>query len=304
MKSHTVLSLRQAIAWILLSILFITVPITLGVGLYRYIRTVRIHDPTYNITTLLLDSKGDLGLDPILIAELLNLSFDEPQNLYRFSSKEAQKKLLAFPVIEEAHVHKLVPGSLMVTYRLRQPLALIGDFSNTAVDHKGIPFPWQPFYKEEQLPTIYLGLRIRESSKSTASHIWGQKLNGRRIELAIKVLESLKQSIASETVTVKSVDVSQAFALSYGQKEIVVTLDESRYIPLNGRPVLAHFPRILRLSLHHYQSELANYQNLCYYLQKNEKIPNAEQLARVGHAPALVVDLRIPQLAFLSYQGG
>lgn len=281
MKSER-LSLRQAIAWVLLSVLFVSVPAALGLSLYQYIRYQRYIDPTYNIQYVAADALGGQQLPQKYLEQLLGLAVDVPTNLYLYSSKEATEALLRDPLIKEAQVHKLTPNTLIVEYRVREPIALLGDYQNTAVDSEGMQFPNKPFF-QKNLPTIYL--RARGGEHSSPAKVWGESCQGHKFDLASAVLSQLNQ-LFPEAAKTSTVDVAQATALSCGQRQIVVSFSET---------VVSHapIPCYLRLSCKHYASELANYQKLRMRLQKDvswKSTPNH-----------LMVDLRIPQLGFLSY---
>jgi hypothetical protein len=96
---------------------------------------------------------------------------------------------------------------------------------------------------------------------------WGIPLKNEKTELALSLLKLLHK----ESLHVLKLDVTAAFAPSLGKREIVVTLQE------NG------FSKYLRLTPKNYAQELGN------YLELRKTLPPETQ----------VIDLRIPQLAFI-----
>lgn len=96
---------------------------------------------------------------------------------------------------------------------------------------------------------------------------WGEALRGEKIELALNFLKTK----INDFLHIRRLDVSQAFASSLGTREIVIMLDEDG------------FSKILRLTPKNFLQEMGNYLELC------KKLPRESQ----------VIDLRIPQLAFI-----
>lgn len=76
-------------------------------------------------------------LECALLAEVLGLCVDQS---YPINLQEARQKLLDTYTIEEAQVSKAGPHLLSIDYRLRKPLAIVGDFTNTAIDETGLFF--------------------------------------------------------------------------------------------------------------------------------------------------------------------
>ena len=95
-------------------------------------------------------------LQTTCLAELLELSTDHPLSFSHFPLKEASQRLSQYPFIASANVQKIRPNILYIRYALREPIAIVGNFSNTAIDATGKLFPIAPFYKPLKLPTVYL----------------------------------------------------------------------------------------------------------------------------------------------------
>nr|HNA62841.1 hypothetical protein [Rhabdochlamydiaceae bacterium] len=172
-------------------------------------------------------------------------------------------KLLASPVIQEASVKLINPDTVYIDYTVRQPLAALSDFENTAIDENGIPFPISPFFTPKKLIQVYLGI---------PQFFWNQPLTDSNTKLALTLLQLLEQL----PLEVRKIDVSQAFKGSLGQREIVMVIDEQG------------FSKHLRLTPKNFAQELGN------YLELRKELPLIPQ----------VIDLRIPQLAFILPYGG
>lgn len=174
---------------------------------YSYLILSRENDPKYEIVAIVETTLNQESLKNAFLAELLDLSVDQPTNLYSFSLSNAKKKLLNFPCIKEASVKRIPPGIVSIDYTLRKPVALLGDYTNTAIDKEFYPFPFSPFYSPKKLPIIRLGL---DQVK------WGEKIINPKLKLAFQVLESLEKEEPFQ------IDVSLVDATSLGDQKIIV----------------------------------------------------------------------------------
>jgi cell division septal protein FtsQ len=228
------ISLVSATAWIVGSSFFVT-----GIGyngIYAYLkyRHARRISPNYYLSRIIQTGPQREALNTTYLAELIDISADYPTPIGRFDPSLAARLLLQSPVINEATVNVIEPNTIHIDYTVRQPLAWLLDFSNTAIDENGYPFPVNPFFSPKNLPEIYLSIdRIA----------WNQPIEGRSLELAFTILKLLSDM----EFTVKRVDVSQAFAETLGRREIILILADRGY---------SHF---LRLSTKDYMQELGNY---------------------------------------------
>ncbi len=96
---------------------------------------------------------------------------------------------------------------------------------------------------------------------------WNSPIKGEKVDLALTVLKMM----LDKSLNVQRLDVTAAFHPSLGKREIVVVLEE------NG------FSKFLRLTPKNFAQEIGNYLEL-----RPTLIPEPQ-----------VIDLRIPQLAFL-----
>jgi cell division septal protein FtsQ len=181
-----------------------------------------------------------------------------PVTVASFDLASAQKRLLSCPLIKDAKVKLSAPDTVYVDYTVRQPVALLYDFENIALDEEGYPFPVSPFFTPKRLPEVYLGIR---------NFYWGRPLKEKKAELGLTILQLLNRL----SLQVKRLDVSKAFEPSLGRREVVLILDEQG------------FTKALRLTPKDFAQELGN------YLELRPKLPAIPQ----------IIDLRIPQLAFI-----
>lgn len=276
------LSVRRSLLWILVSTLLISGSALMGWHYYLHVREMRFKDQQYQIVAIVQRTPHSESLKTAYLAELLGLSFDQPRNIYQFDTKEAEKRLLLCPVVKNASVHKILPGTLLINYRMYHPAAYLADLSNTAVDKEGVALPFRPFFSPKRLPTFFLGLDGSQVQ-------WGREIKELgRVKLAFDILRQFS-SLTPNQFFVKQIDLSQVDVNSYGQRQIVVTLEElsSDWIDpaAKGREIF------LRLNPNHYRQSIANFRILS----------EAAEYKRGIHweGPNLVIDFRIPHLALI-----
>lgn len=299
-KKSSMLSLKSALLWILMSTLLISGSAALGLFYYQHVRSLRLHDGKYKIIALVQTTASKSPLKTIYFSELLGLSIDRPLNLYQFNSKEGTRKILASPLIKQAQVKKIKPGTLHIDYTAREPIAFLEDYTNTVLDVEGYAFPFKPFFTPKKLPLVYLGIS-HPIDNVLEWNGWGTKLEGTRIQLALSLLNYLLNQTCCELQQVHRLDVSKAFASSYGQREIILEFEEQFEREYQGQAVLAIFPRILRLSTENYLEGFTNYMHLRQHLEKDTfAFPAPLPAQTLVRASAITIDLRIPHLAYIS----
>jgi len=124
---------------------------------YRYTKHLQATNEASVIQALMQSAAQYAPLQTTYLAEVLELSQDRSVNLSQFDLEEAHERLMATRVIREAHIKKIKPALIYLDYALRKPIALLGDYTNTALDQEGILFPYLPFYPPRHLPEVYLG---------------------------------------------------------------------------------------------------------------------------------------------------
>ncbi len=284
--------LKNAIGMIIITTCMISGSASVFFAYFKYIQEQRIHDHRYEIQAIIQASNEKEPLKTVYLAELLNLSVSKPTNIYRFNTRLAEHQLTSSPLIKKAEVKKIYPGTIHVHYISRVPIAFLVDYANTAIDNEGVIIPIKPFFTPKILPEIYLGLE-----SESATYALGYPIKTRQLSLAKGLLNYLTRNICSDTCQLKRIDVSHAYASSYGQKQIIVVLEEKIEKIKNKRSVLSHHVRILRLTSDNYEQELKNYLVLQNYLAEKIKPTNSDKMQ------SNVIDLRIPQLGFIKVLG-
>ncbi len=216
------------------------------------------------------------------LAELLDLSWDKQTLFSFFNEKNAEEKLRACPLIEEVSVRKIPPNMIYIDYKVRKPIGWVADFMNTGVDAEGRIFPITPFFSPKKMPEIYLG------KKQVENVSFSQPLEGKYFALASQVIHALTPYERNEFF-LKKVDVSDAFYPTLGKRGIVIVLEHEL---LPSETISTHF---LRLSTENYSQEIANYLSLLPSMIENDKEKVFEGKASLER----VIDLRVPQLAFI-----
>lgn len=267
---------------------------------WKQFKLKKIHDPQYTISALIQTGPEKEALQTGYLAELLDLSVDQPTNLYTFDPKLGEKKLLSSPLIAEAHIKKIAPNVIYVDYTIRKPIARIGDYQNIAIDKEGYLFPLSPFYAPKELPEIYLGLPdfgAGEDSFGRKGGQWLTPLQDKYFTLAMEILQFLEGSSWRDGIRIKRIDVSNAFAKSLGQREIVLSTEEDLIVKTTQ---VCTFPKMLRLCPKDYAKQMHHFLTL----RKNMMDDYSRQLTdavipRSGKFSSRIVDLRIPHLAFV-----
>lgn len=300
MINHKI-SFGKAFGMILGSVLIVSGLSTALFFFFNHIKDKRMRDEKFRIVAIAQTSSEAESLKTVYLAELLDLSIDRPRGFYQFDIGKGQQKLLSSSLIKSAKLKKIPPGTIYVDYDLRKPIAFLGDFSNTAIDAEGYLFPFKPFFTPKKLPEIYVGLTgFGEEASDTDGDCgkWGCRLHGHRAELALQVYHLAMKHCCNENTQLLKIDTSKAYALSYGQRQIIVILEDRSMIEKNGKTVLYISPKILRLSTQGYRQELANFLVLNKKLQEQAKVTVSTE-NNIVHAPQAIIDLRVPHLAFI-----
>lgn len=296
------LPIGKALLWILLPTILICGSATIGFSYYKIMKLKKAHDHRYDIVAIVQTGPEREQLKTLYFAELLDLSVDNPINIFAFDVAKAKKTLLSSPVIKNVEIKKVLPGTIYIDYEIRQPIAFLTDFSNTAVDSEKVAFPFKPFFSPKNLPKITLGERGIYGEERNC--IWGECLNGEKMQLAYTLLTAFNRFLASPRTDIIAVDVSKAMNESFGRREAVVVFEERFKMDRRNKKQLLVCPVILRLAVNnieksfHYYS-LVKQKILAQVL--NQAALKKEQ-AVVRFSP-LIIDLRVPSIALLSNPG-
>jgi hypothetical protein len=204
-------------------------------------------------------------LPTVAIAEMLELSADKPTNIYDFSVSEAKRKLRQTHLFKEMVIKKMVPSTLYIDYSLKQPIATLGEMTNTSVDEEGSLFPTLPYFTPKKLPEIFLNVPFPKQ-------LWGKCIEKKKMEIICNILSHLK------AFSVLRIDLAAMDDPSLGRQEIVVMVRSGRAI------------RTLRLNPSDYENELKSYIAL-------------EKTVLLGADKSHIIDLRIPMVGYIKEVG-
>ncbi len=238
------------------------------------------------ITSILQTGPQKEALPSLYLTELIGLSADKPTSVYNFSEKVALDRLRSSPVIKEGKISNNGNGSIYIDYVLRKPLAWLAEFDNCAVDEEGYVFPVSPFFKPKKLPELYLGLgpfALLPDDLSKPYVNWCYSIKSKPFLLALDILKKVNQFYPSCYESLK-IDVSKAFADSYGKREIVLVFKKGEN----------NFKEIyIRLSSKHYEKELEKYFLLKQHQSEDESADSGKQIE--------IIDLRLDNLGLIRH---
>jgi len=280
------LPLPRALFWIVASMLCTCALFPFLLKSYRSLHSLPEEKETH-VRSIIQTGPQKEALKTECLAEILGISSDRPPEASTLDIKKLRARLLASPLISCATVSLIKPNLLYVDYTVRQPIAYLADSENTALDKEGVTFPFTPFFSPKNLPAIYLGLSAPSPDAPLFS--WGHSLKGKQLDLAFDILASL-----TEDLHVTWIDTSQAFCDSFGKRQIVLGIEDPLYLEHEEVRI---FPRLLRLSPDSYAKQLGNYLTLRKNMLEEEREALGSDAPR--RAPVRVVDLRIPNLAFV-----
>jgi hypothetical protein len=307
-KSGTVhLPLTHALAWIVASTFVISGG---SYAVFKHYIKRRAHyalDPQYSIRSIVQTGPQKEALKTEYLAELLEIATDKPTSSLLFNLEHAKKRLLKSPLISQAEIKQISPNTLYVDYTVRQPIAWLEDYENIVIDKEAYLFPFSPFFSPKNLPAIYIGLApfgTPSSDPDRPEAQWNVPLKGKYIDLALNLLNLMTDPKVADFFFVKRIDVSNAFAESYGTREIVVLTEDTLIRRINEKQIHICIPRLLRLSAKNYAQELGNYLKLREQLLEEEKktivIPDgSHDFVRLKEK---TIDFRLQKLAFIEEQ--
>ena len=198
----------------------------------------RLRDPKRQIRHIVTTGPEKSPLKATYLAELMGLSQDRPTPFDLFIPADAEKTLLASPLIKSAEVRKKAPDSVVVDYAIRHPIATLADFENTAIDSEGNLFPLKPFFSPKNLPEIITG------TKTYTSPLYSESLTLAQNLLTLLTVHNLHPT---------RIDTSSAFHPSLGRREIVLIVNS----------------HTLRLCTNNPEKQLGNYLELSKTLPPN-----------------------------------
>lgn len=286
--------LKIALKRILVSVITISGSFWILFYTYTQIISYRSHDPKYAISLIEQTSSQKEALKTVFLAELLNLSADRPQNYYHFDPKMAERHLNSLPIFKQVKVQKKYPNIAHINYEMRKPFAYLYDFANTMIDENGICFPVQPFFTPKLLPQIYLGAHKKKHANSSANP-WGCKVPEIDLKRAADITLSFDK-VKKNHSQLRFIDLSRIDHENFGKREIILQIEEINLSDKNLHPT--PLLRTLRLHYETYEQGIANYFRFHQYCFHQENSLKENPFLKQGH---LVIDLRIPKLAFFKH---
>lgn len=272
---YDILPIRTAFFWIFVSTMLISGTAGVSLWVYQWHANQITADEKYRITSINQQTSSEYRLPTGYLSELLELSVDAPAVLPKLSLQRSLNRLLSSPVIETANVKKIPPRAIHVDYSMRQPIAKLVEYKNTLLDKNAFPFPSHPFYCDLNLPEVVLG-------DIENPLVWGAKISDTHVKYAIAVYEAFKTECSGCQTTIKRIDISKANDPSAGHREIILTLQKV----YQGQFIQDY----IRLGLDQYGQNLHRYAILEEHLIKKKNF----------FQTSFIIDLRVPQLAFLS----
>lgn len=298
-RSTENLSFTAALLWIFIPTVFIAGSGAIALSYYKFLKDKKTHDKHYNIVALVQTGPEKEQLKTVYLSELLDLSVDKPVNIYTFDTNKAKEKLLASPLIKEANIKKVLPGTIYVDYTIRKPVAFLKDYSNTALDEEGVMLPFKPFFSPKKLPTITIGKEGFDTT--TGGSVWGRHLDTGNADLAFRLLKLTQELLSSPWTDIKGIDVSKAEAESFGQRQVVLSVEERFQVKGTSAKQTLICPVILRLYPKNIEPAVSRYIKVKNKILKKilvQAVTNKNQ-STVKFSP-IIVDLRLKDIALLS----
>ena len=294
MKKEVIWPVKKALSVIGISFAIIVFSSFAGLFFYGYIHKKRALDDRFLLKKIIQTGPEKKALSTQLLAKILDLSSDRPTNLYAFSTEKAEALLKSYMLIESASVSKVFPDTLYIDYTAKSPWLRLIDYSNAALDKKGILIPLSPFYEPRVLCPIYLGLPPFGEEGIN----WGTKLTGKKIKLAYQLHDFFLSDERAKEFTLERLDVSRAYAKSCGKREIIVYLQQQKKILTEGSWRLGSHHWILRLPRENCEKRFYDFCEIVPDLIAENVSRGFEDSAKV-HFDARIIDLRLDQMGFV-----
>lgn len=290
------LSLRRALLWIFGSTICVGSMALASMLYYFHVKSLYGTNEAYNIVAIVQSAGSSNSLQTVYLSELLDLSVDDPVNLYNFNSQDAQKKLNNSPVIKHATIKKVKPGMLYIDYVMREPFAHISDYNNTLIDREGVIFPFHPFYTPKKIPEFYLGLN-KEYEGINPLYDWGKKIEDKKFDLALDLYDQISNL---NFFKLTRLDVSQAFEPSYGQRQIILMGETAKHKDVDGVTYNFIFHWIIRLNSDLYDESFEQSVKIISAIENQHlKTHDYSKGSSTINFGTKILDMRIPQLGFI-----
>lgn len=276
------------------SLLFVSLPATLFT--YECFLKKNRQDAASYIEKIIQTGPQKEVLKTRFFAEVLHLSADRKVKVKNFDLKKAKERLLAHPVIESVELSIVDKDALYIDYVARNPIAMLGNFDNVALDKKGFIFPIKPFFPPKKLPALYFPQELFDEAKALT---FNKPLSGPYVDLAFSILDLLASDQLKGTFDVKTIDVSKAFEKSLGSQEIVLEIEEAIPYPAENKTCLLFQKRYLRFNVKGIAKGLGNYMKLREKMAEEAILSLKTEGLESVREKRPIIDLRLDKLAFI-----
>jgi cell division septal protein FtsQ len=276
-KNHSIV---QSLFWIVISALVSSGGAFLAYQSFESHKIKQLNSPEFFIKGIYQTGTKKEAIPTQILSELIGLSCDKPTHIYQFDTKKAEAKLKAFPFIKQAKITKKKPDALYIDYSIREPIAVVKDYSDLAVDEEGVLFSYKQFFSPQSLIEIYLGGNFQD-----------KKDVDKRKQLALSTLQLLNKKFENTLLSIKKIDVSNAYLESFGKRELVVLIDD--------KEEETFFPYYLRMSLFEPEKQLTNFLVLRKELSKQHKLWKKLSKSSQDKPKPKVIDLRMQGMALI-----
>lgn len=206
-------------------------------------------DPRFVIRDIAVRSQGPDQVPNHVLCSLLGLGASPSTSLFAFHPDAWAQKLLQCPSFAKAKVWRLLPGTLGIEYRLRDPVACIAGASNIGIDGSGRLFFLTPYFAPRRLPSILLPAVEAKTLAELQEKVAVQK----EAKVALSLVNELSRMGVQWNFAVASVDLVHYREKNAFRREVVLVLADlssgmqKLYIRCASQRLAASVKRLPRL---------------------------------------------------------
>jgi cell division septal protein FtsQ len=208
---------------------------------HNHQQTRRQSDERFVLKRLAARSTTQDRLPLGVLSELLDVNAETPCSVFALHPDAARQRLLTCPAIAQAHVWRLLPGTLGVEYALRPPIATIAGFKNVGIDRYGTLFFLFPFYAPKRLPALVLPIQPVKSLSEAQRAVRLAK----ETPIAVRLLERIQQVVGPRHIIIDSIDTVHLGEHNVFRREVVVVFssllakDKHLYVRIGSRNIFS-----------------------------------------------------------------
>ncbi len=154
-------------------------------------------NPQYAITAIEIPAPAFLTSDEVAALSGARLG----DNLLRLPIRDIRKKLLEHPNIREASVTRLLPSTLRIEIKEREPMAQISIGKNYLVDEEGAVLSWNQKFAETPVPLVD-GLDMK-------SKMADNKVQSEALRDALRILKIYQGALILTRMEIQKVKLDQ-----------------------------------------------------------------------------------------------